>query len=55
MKGPKERYAEITPEIEERIDFELNTIREFRLPGVLLNCGGFYSRSPKYGCFGRAR
>ncbi|MGI9549685.1 MAG: DNA polymerase III subunit alpha [Aurantibacter sp.] len=35
-EGAKERYAEITPEIEERIDFELKTIENSGYPGYFL-------------------
>ncbi len=35
-EGAKERYGEITPEIEERIDFELATIENSGYPGYFL-------------------
>lgn len=35
-EGAKKRYAEITPEIKERIDFELDTIRNSGYPGYFL-------------------
>ncbi|MBT8281181.1 MAG: DNA polymerase III subunit alpha, partial [Muriicola sp.] len=35
-EGAKERYAEITPEIEERINFELKTIENSGYPGYFL-------------------
>jgi len=35
-EGAKKRYAEITPEIEERIDFELDTIKNSGYPGYFL-------------------
>lgn len=35
-QGAKERYAEITPEITERIDFELNVIEKTGYPGYFL-------------------
>jgi DNA polymerase-3 subunit alpha len=35
-EGAKKRYAEITPEIEERIDFELKTIENSGYPGYFL-------------------
>lgn len=35
-EGSKERYAEITTEIEERIDFELETIRKMGFPDYFL-------------------
>ncbi len=35
-EGAKQRYAEITPEIEERIDFELQTIENSGYPGYFL-------------------
>ena len=34
--GAKERYPEFTPEITERIDFELNTIKTMGFPGYFL-------------------
>jgi len=35
-EGAKKRYEEITPEIEERIDFELDTIKNSGYPGYFL-------------------
>ena len=35
-EGAKKRYAEITPEIEERLDFELKTIENTGYPGYFL-------------------
>lgn len=35
-EGAKKRYAEITPEIKERIDFELDTIKNSGYPGYFL-------------------
>ncbi len=35
-EGAKKRYGEITPEIEERIDFELDTIKNSGYPGYFL-------------------
>ncbi|WP_373516334.1 DNA polymerase III subunit alpha [Pricia sp.] len=35
-EGAKKRYAEITPEIRERIDFELDTIKNSGYPGYFL-------------------
>lgn len=35
-EGAKKRYGEITPEIEERIDFELDTIQNSGYPGYFL-------------------
>ena len=35
-QGAKQRYKEITPEIKERIDFELNTIKNSGYPGYFL-------------------
>jgi len=35
-EGAKQRYKEITPEIKERIDFELNTIKNSGYPGYFL-------------------
>ena len=36
MKGAKERYGEISPEIQERLDFELKTIANTGYPGYFL-------------------
>ena len=36
FEGAKKRWGEITPEIEERLDFELNTIDESGYPGYFL-------------------
>jgi DNA polymerase III subunit alpha len=35
-EGAKKRYAEITPEIQERIDFELSVIKKMGYPGYFL-------------------
>ena len=35
-EGAKARYSEMTPEIKERIDFELNTIKSMGFPGYFL-------------------
>jgi len=35
-RGAEERYAEVTPELSERIDFELATIQEMGYPGYFL-------------------
>lgn len=35
-EGAKERYGEITPQIKERLDFELSTIKKMGFPGYFL-------------------
>jgi len=35
-EGAKKRYPEITPEIKERIEYELETIKEMKFPGYFL-------------------
>ena len=54
-KGAKERYAELTEDIKERIDFELNVIKNNRISRLLFNCRRFYSRGKKHACFGWSR
>ena len=40
-EGAGKRYPEITPAIKDRIEFELQTIKEDGLPWVLPHCSGF--------------
>jgi DNA polymerase-3 subunit alpha len=47
--GAKRRYAEITPEIKERIDFELLTIENSRYPGYFLIVQDFIAEARAMG------
>ncbi len=48
-EGAKKRYGEITPEISERIDFELQTIANSGYPGYFLIVQDFTSEARKMG------
>ena len=48
-EGAKRRYAEITPEIKERIDFELLTIQNSGYPGYFLIVQDFIAEARKMG------
>ncbi|HNP33872.1 MAG TPA: DNA polymerase III subunit alpha, partial [Flavobacterium sp.] len=48
-KGAERRYAEITPEIRERIDFELMTIENSGYPGYFLIVQDFIAEARKMG------
>ncbi|MDR0725420.1 MAG: DNA polymerase III subunit alpha, partial [Prevotellaceae bacterium] len=48
-EGAKKRYAEISPELTERIDFELNTIKKMGFPGYFLIVQDFISEARKMG------
>ncbi len=48
-EGAKKRYPEITPEIQERIDFELATIKNTGYPGYFLIVQDFTSQARKMG------
>lgn len=48
-EGAKKRYGEITPEITERIDFELQTIANSGYPGYFLIVQDFTSEARKMG------
>ena len=48
-EGAKERYGEITPEISERIDFELQTIANSGYPGYFLIVEDFIREARKMG------
>jgi DNA polymerase-3 subunit alpha len=48
-KGAERRYAEITPEIRERIDFELLTIENSGYPGYFLIVQDFIAEARKMG------
>jgi DNA polymerase-3 subunit alpha len=49
--GAKERYKEITPEIEERIKFELHTIRTMGFAGYFLIVSDFIKAGREMGVF----
>jgi len=49
FEGAKKRYGEITPEIQERIDFELLTIENSGYPGYFLIVQDFISAARKMG------
>ena len=48
-EGAKRRYEEITPEIRERLDFELETIKNTGYPGYFLIVQDFTSEARKMG------
>lgn len=48
-EGAKERYGEITPEIRERLDFELETIRNTGYPGYFLIVQDFIAAAREMG------
>ncbi|MBS1573652.1 MAG: DNA polymerase III subunit alpha, partial [Bacteroidetes bacterium] len=48
-KGAKEKYDEITPEIEERLDFELSVIANTGYPGYFLIVQDFCNEAKKMG------
>lgn len=48
-EGAKRRYAEITPEIQERLDFELLTIENSGYPGYFLIVQDFIAEARKMG------
>jgi DNA polymerase-3 subunit alpha len=47
--GAKKRYPELTPEIKERIEFELDTIRKTGYPGYFLIVQDFTSKAREMG------
>lgn len=47
--GAKKRYGEITPEIQERIDFELTTIARMGFPGYFLIVQDFTTKAREMG------
>ena len=49
FEGAKERYGEISPEIEQRLDFELKTIENTGYPGYFLIVQDFTSQARKMG------
>ena len=48
-EGAKRRYTEITPEIKERLDFELETIKNTGYPGYFLIVQDFTSEAKRIG------
>lgn len=50
-KGARERYAEITPEIEERLNFELFTIKTMGFAGYFLIVGDYVNAGKNMGVF----
>src|SRR5690606_24495688 len=48
-EGAKSRWGEITPEIAERLDFELETIKKTGYPGYFLIVQDFTSQARKMG------
>ncbi|MEN8120523.1 MAG: DNA polymerase III subunit alpha [Bacteroidota bacterium] len=48
-EGAKERYGEITDEIKERLDFELNTIKKMGFPGYFLITWDFLKAAREIG------
>jgi DNA polymerase-3 subunit alpha len=50
-KGARERYKELTPEIEERLKFELFTIKTMGFAGYFLIVGDFITAGKKLGVF----
>jgi len=50
-EGAKQRYHEVTPEIEERINFELHTIKTMGFAGYFLIVGDFIKAGRNMGVF----
>ena len=42
FEGARERYSEISAELEERLNFELFTIKSMGFSGILFDCSRFY-------------
>jgi DNA polymerase-3 subunit alpha len=49
MEGAKRRYPEVTPEIKERLEFELETIKKTGYPGYFLIVQDFTSKAREMG------
>jgi DNA polymerase-3 subunit alpha len=47
-EGAKKRYPELTPEIKERIEFELETIKKTGYPGYFLIVQDFTRKRAKW-------
>ncbi len=50
-EGARQRYAEITPEVEERLNFELNVIENMGFAGYFLIVGDFIKAGRELGVF----
>jgi DNA polymerase-3 subunit alpha len=50
-EGAKKRYKEITPEVEERLNFELNTVRTMGFAGYFLIVADFINHGKDIGVF----
>ena len=48
-KGAKKRYADITPSISERLDFELETVKKMGFPGYFLIVQDFTTKAREMG------
>ncbi len=48
-QGAKERYSEVTDEIKERLDFELNTVKKMGFPGYFLITWDFLKAAREMG------
>ncbi|MFN0204019.1 MAG: DNA polymerase III subunit alpha [Bacteroidia bacterium] len=51
MEGARKRYKELTPEVEERINFELNTIRTMGFAGYFLIVQDYINAGRELGVF----
>ena len=51
FKGAKERYKEITPEVEERLNFELHTVKTMGFAGYFLIVADFINHGKDIGVF----
>jgi DNA polymerase-3 subunit alpha len=51
FEGARKRYKEITPEIEERLNFELNTVRTMGFAGYFLIVADFINHGKDIGVF----
>ncbi|HEV7349574.1 DNA polymerase III subunit alpha [Telluribacter sp.] len=51
FEGARQKYQTITPEIEERLNFELNTIRNMGFPGYFLIVADFIRAAREIGVF----
>ncbi len=51
FEGARQRYAEITPEVEERLNFELNVIENMGFAGYFLIVGDFIKAGRELGVF----
>jgi DNA polymerase-3 subunit alpha len=51
FEGAKKRYKELTPEVEERLNFELNTVRTMGFAGYFLIVADFINHGKDIGVF----